>query len=61
MEDNVTPSGTSMILFALSKLNEIIHNEKYEEIIELFLKENMDKIVLNLQQKLKLYRRNSKI
>ena len=43
-EDNVIPSGTSMILFSLFRLNEIIHNKKYEDIIESFLKENMDKM-----------------
>ena len=47
MEDNVMPSGISMILFSLFKLNEVIHNDKYEKIIESFLKENMEKMEKN--------------
>lgn len=43
-EDNVTPSGISVMVLSLFRLNEVIHNEKYDKIIEKELKINMKKM-----------------
>ncbi len=44
MEDNVTPSGISIMVLSLFRLNEVIHNEDYDKIIEKELKINMEKM-----------------
>ena len=50
VEDGVLPSGTSMAILGLYRLNKFLKDKKYDKIIEETLKRNMKEMNLRLKE-----------